>query len=136
MIFVDTSAFFALINPDDAMHQRSKTLWSDALEARRGLITTNYVELEASALLQNRLGLAAVRQFHRLLRPCSVRWIDEALHRAGVEILLGQNRRKLSLVDCTSIAAMRSLGIDRTFAFDRHFAQFGFGLLEPPSKPI
>ncbi len=44
--------------------------------------------------------------------------------------MLSQSRRRLSLVDCSSFEVMHRRGIDRCFAFDRHFRQQGFTPLE------
>ncbi|RME55690.1 MAG: VapC toxin family PIN domain ribonuclease, partial [Caldilineae bacterium] len=44
-------------------------------------------------------------------------------------MVVGANRRGLSLVDCTSFVVMQQLGIDTAFAFDNHFKEQGFTLL-------
>ena len=72
------------------------------------LFTHNYVLLETTALLQNRLGLAAVRVFHEDVVPLlSIDWITGESHRAGLEAVLASGRRKLSLVDCISFLSSR-----------------------------
>ncbi len=130
MIFVDTSALFALLNPDDDANQRARRSWEAALALRESLVTTNYVEVEAISLLQRRAGMAAIARLRQALRPCRVHWIDRELHVAATELFLEQNRRKLSIVDCTSILVMQKLAIGKAFAFDKHFAEFGFAGVE------
>ncbi len=56
----------------------------------------------------------------------SIYWMDAAADAAGVAALFAANRRKLSLVDCTSFQIMRQLGVDTAVAFDDHFAEQGF----------
>ncbi len=131
IVFVDTSAFLAVFDADDAHHGTAREVWEELLtDASTTLLTTSYVLIETYALLQRRLGMAAVRAFSQDAMPVlSVQWIDEARHRMGVEALLAANRRRLSLVDCVSFECVRSAGADRVFAFDRHFAQQGFALL-------
>ena len=91
------------------------------------LWTTNYVILESTALLQNRIGMEAVQNFHRNLVPLlHVKWIDPQLHADALAIYLATNQRRLSLVDCSSFTAMRLLKIDTVFAFDGHFSEQGF----------
>ncbi len=126
MIFVDTSALFAVHDGDDLAHGRASQAWVEMLESKARLVTTNYVETEATALFQRRLGMHAVRALFQSLRACRVHSIDSDIHSAGVEMLLTQNRRHLSLVDCTSFATMRRLGITQAFAYDRDFEEFGF----------
>jgi predicted nucleic acid-binding protein len=128
--FVDTSAILAVLDGDDVQHGRAKRIWSELVSAEDDLLTTSYVLVETYALVQARLGLDATRSLNDDVVPViRVTWVDESLHRAGVTALLTAQRRDLSLVDCISFETMRRLGIERAFAFDRHFRQQGFGLI-------
>jgi len=40
-IFIDTSAFYALLDRDDAYHPRAKRAWTDLLKAEHALVTSN-----------------------------------------------------------------------------------------------
>lgn len=129
-IFVDTSALYALLDRDDQMHRRAAETWERLLRDGSVVITTNYVVVETSALVQRRLGGDAVQALHTALLPLlSIEWIGEAVHSAAVQVLLGSARRKLSLVDCTSFPVMRAAGAGSAFCFDAHFRQQGFELL-------
>lgn len=87
-------------------------------------------------MLQHRFGLPALRLFHEDIFPLvHVVWVDEHLHREAAEAVLAANRRQLSLVDCTSFATARRLGIKTVFSFDRHFIEQGFNCLPEPEKP-
>ena len=126
-VFVDTSAFLAILNPTDTNHTTATSTWENLLQRENQRIVTNYVLLETIALAQRRHGLQSVQGFQLSVLPVlSIYWIDAAIHAAGVAALLAANRRQLSLVDCTSFHSMRQLGIDRVFAFDQHFAEQGF----------
>lgn len=128
--FIDTSAFFALLDSDDANHNPARNLWSNLVTERTALVSSNYVLLETIVLLQNRLGVAAVRGFHEDIVPLiGVEWVDHEIHSAGMAALLSSGKRALSLVDCTSFEVMRRLGIKKAFVFDRHFKQQGFQVL-------
>lgn len=125
--FIDTSAFFALLDRDDANHKKAKKIWSDVLNPENTLITSNYVIVESFALIQHRLGLEAVRGFQEDMLPLiNIEWIDAEIHKSGVSALLAASRRRLSLVDCVSFETMRTLGIKTVFAFDPHFTEQGF----------
>lgn len=126
-VFVDTSAFFALLDRDDANHARAKKTWTDLLGRDDTLITSNYVIVESSALVQHRLGVEALRGFYEDMLPLvNVEWIDEQRHRSGMSALLAASRRKLSLVDCVSFEVMRETGVKTAFVFDPHFDEQGF----------
>ncbi len=129
-VFVDTSALYALLVRTEEGHAEVSAAFEDLLENGRPLVTTNYVLLESVALLQYRLGLAPVHDLERSLVPLMTRrWIDESLHRRALERLLRTDRKKLSLVDCTSLVLMEDEGIGEALALDRSFASEGFGLI-------
>ncbi|MGH9661776.1 MAG: type II toxin-antitoxin system VapC family toxin [Bryobacteraceae bacterium] len=129
-VFIDTSAFYALLDQDDSNHARALAVWRRLLQDGARLMTHNYVLVETSALVQHRLGLTAVRVFQDDVVPLlGVEWISEARHRAGVTAVLAASRGKLSLVDCISFQTMREGGVRSAFCFDRHFYEQGFDVL-------
>lgn len=131
-VFVDTSALYALLDRDDRTHARAKASWMSLLsDDPSALVTTSYVLVETAALVQRRLGLTAVRALVEDIRPViRTIWVDEALHDAAEQRLVGEERRGLSFVDCASFEAMARERTTRAFAFDRHFAERGFGLAQ------
>src|SRR3989304_395326 len=99
-IFIDTSAFYALLDRDDESHQKAKRAWADLLNDENTLVTSNYVLVEAFALLQHRLGIEAVRGFQNDILPSvNVEFVNSEIHRSSVSALLSASRRNLSLVD-------------------------------------
>jgi predicted nucleic acid-binding protein len=134
-LFVDTSAFIAVLDADDPHHAEAGPYWVEAVRERREIVTTNYVIVEAAAVLQRRLGMQAVRLFVTDLLPLvSTQRIEEDVDQAAWAALLAANRRSLSLVDCASFEVMRRLGIRTAFAFDGHFNEQGFSV-EPTGHP-
>lgn len=130
MIFVDTSAFLAILSTDDINHQRASLCWRNLLEEGQMLFSNNYVVVESIALIQKRLGLEKVRDFQtEILLLLQIEWVDEAQHITAIETVLQTNRRKLSLIDCSAFQTMRRLGIDTAFTFDPHFAEQGFTVI-------
>jgi len=128
-IFIDTSAFLAVIDADDDYHAAAKRAWGEILASGSLLVTSNYILVETFALVQNRLGLQAIRVFQEDIVPLlSTRWVDATIHTAATSALLAANRTKLSLVDCVSFEVMRNAAIRRVFTFDRHFQEQGFDL--------
>lgn len=127
MVFIDTSAFYALLDRDDANHRKAKNILDKILLSQNTLITSNYVLVESFALMQNRLGLPAVRGFQEDMLPLiNIEWVNSSAHKSGVSALLAASKRRLSLVDCVSFELMRNLGIKKVFAFDPHFEEQGF----------
>ena len=129
-VFVDTSAFLALLNRNDEFHEAARGIVEQLAAREETLICTNYILLETFALLRYRLGLDAARTFQEDVFPVlQVEWVDQAVHMAGVTAVLAAARKKLSLVDCVSFDVMRHLGIKQVFTFDPHFAEQGFDCL-------
>ncbi|MCX6053621.1 MAG: PIN domain-containing protein [Chloroflexi bacterium] len=129
-IFVDTSAFLAVLNETDQYHQKAKQLWTEVLASDTVLLSSNYVLLETTALLQHRFGMDSVRLFENSLQPViEVLWVEESIHKQGMGILITANRRNLSLVDCISFEVMRQARLEKVFTFDPHFSEQGFIVL-------
>jgi len=129
-VYVDTSALYALLDADNIQHSAARDAWVALMERSEELLCSSYVLVESFALVQARLGLAAVRTLQNDLLPVvAVHWVDQTLHEAAVSALLTAGREQLSLVDCVSFELMRRLGLRTAFTFDRHFGEQGFGCL-------
>lgn len=130
-VFLDTSALLALMDADEARHHEAGRIWTQLIDGNVTIVTTNYVLVETYALTQRRLGSAAVRALTDDLLPVvHVEWVERQAHERAVSALVAVNRRELSLVDAVSFDLMRQRGLDHAFAFDRHFGEAGFTLLE------
>ena len=92
-VFVDTSGLYAVFDRDNENHSRAKQAWAEWLRDGAVLLTNNYVLLETSALLQHRIGVAALRALHEEVAPLlQVDWVSEEQHRAAVEAVLAAGR--------------------------------------------
>ncbi|OQY37499.1 MAG: VapC toxin family PIN domain ribonuclease [Chloroflexota bacterium] len=129
-IYIDTSALIAILAEDDKYHRLAKEIWIELLEQKASLVCNNYTLLETFSLIQNRYGIHILSKFQNLAVPAlHIRWLTVEEHNIAVENVLHTNRRHLSLVDCSSFASMRRLGIHKAFTFDKHFAEQGFECL-------
>ena len=129
-VFVDTSALYAVLDADDDEHSRAVAEWHRLVRGAFPLVTTSYVLVETTALVQHRLGMDAARALDQDIRPVlKVEWIGEDLHATGMASMLAAGRRRLSLVDCVSFAFMSRAGLREVFAFDEHFAERGFSCI-------
>jgi predicted nucleic acid-binding protein len=132
-VFVDTSAFYALMVRTDEAHPAVRGAVSQLLASERPLWTTSFVVVETMALLQQRIGLAAARDFDEEVLPVvRVTWVDEALYRRGTDRLWREDRRHVSLVDAVSFEFMKREGIRIACAVDSDFEAAGFDLLPGP----
>jgi predicted nucleic acid-binding protein len=130
MIFVDTSAFLALLDMGDENHERATRQWDTLLEKGQECATNSYVILESIAIAQKRLGLQAVQDLsEQVLEHIHTDWIDKVEHTQALKMVLATKRRRLSMVDCTAFQSMRRLEIETAFTFDSHFRQQGFKVI-------
>lgn len=126
-VFVDTSALYARMDSDDSRHADARTALRGIAAGPERLETTNYVVVETAALVQRRLGSAAVRAlFDDVLPSVDAVWVDPEVHGAAVAALLVARGARLSLVDLVSFEVMRRRGIRTAFTFDADFAEQGF----------
>lgn len=129
-IFADTSGLLAVVLEADPGHARASEAWRAMNEGGEVIVTTNYVVLEFLAVLQRRHGMSSVRAALRtVLLGVGVVYVDQEIDERALESFLAANRRDLSMVDCTSFATMRSLGIERAFTVDPHFSEQGFDVM-------
>lgn len=129
MIFLDTSAIYALADRSDANHDRAKRQFAHILKTSWPVVTHNYVLVESFALLQHRLGLASAVALQESSRAFEVVWIDEDLH-GEAATRWSRGRRSLSFVDQVSFVLMERRRIEVAFAFDPDFVKAGFQLSE------
>src|SRR3989442_92709 len=62
----------------DPRHQRAKERFQALLEAGEGVLTHNYVLVEAMALIQHRLGVVAALKFAHSASAFEIGWVDRA----------------------------------------------------------
>jgi predicted nucleic acid-binding protein len=134
-VFVDTSALYVLLVKTEEGHEAVSEVFRDLAESGRRLVTSNYVLLETTALLQHRIGLGAARDLEANVVPLlDILWVAEAQHRRALERLFRADRRGLSLVDCSSFQLMEAEGIQEALTLDSDFAREGFRLLPSHSS--
>jgi len=129
-IYVDTSAFYALLDRADPYHKEASSLWGTLMDNNFILVTTNYVVSETMKLLQKKIGFEAARVWYKdILGVLDVLWIDEGIHRQAYELWLNLGRIPLNFIDCTSFVSMHHHQIERAFCFKRAFKIHGFNLI-------
>jgi predicted nucleic acid-binding protein len=126
MIFLDTSAIYALADKADPNHITAYKKFDLASKSGETFLLHNYVLVESAALLQSRLGLQSALLFLEDAQRFEVEWVDSDLHEEAAKELKRIGKRGIGLVDCTSFFVMRRRGIEKVFAFDPDFEDQGF----------
>ena len=126
MIFLDTSAIYALADKADPNHATAYKKFDLASKSGEIFLLHNYVLVESATLLQARLGLQSALLFLEDAQAFEVEWVDLDLQQEGVRELKKIGKRGISLVDCTSFLVMRRRDVKKVFAFDPDFQEQGF----------
>jgi len=130
LIFVDTSAWYAVEVEDDVNHEKACKFLSLIASGKYGIsITTDYVLDQTLTLLRSRRDLTSATTFmDKIKKSSSVRvfWIDENLFEKALNIFQKSNQKSWSFTDCTSFVLMHELSISEAFTFDSHFREAAF----------
>ena len=119
----DSSAVLALLDANDADHKCAVAVAGQIASERRPSFITNYIEVEAHALLLRKLGRMLAREWLLTGGLPVVRALpaEESLAR---EIVARHSDKNWSLCDAISFAVMDARGVKRAFTFDHHFLQY------------
>jgi uncharacterized protein len=128
-IFADTFYFLALLNRNDAAHQKARTISENLTEP---ILTTAWVltevadALAAPNLRQTFLSLIQTLRSdpHTTIVPPTQTLFDQ-----GLEFYAERPDKDWTLTDCISFVVMEQYGIRQSLTGDRHFEQAGFQAL-------
>ena len=135
MVFVDSWAWFALLDLDNADHEIAQLANEELFERGATFVTTNFVLSEAVTLIRYKLNHSAALRFRRTIRQMvadaalTVVRISEEQETAAGEFFDRYSDVDFSFTDCTSFAVMRELGLTEVFTADGHFRMMGFVLI-------
>ena len=124
--FVDTSAFYAFLDPDDQWHARALEGFGNLGRRRTVLTTSNLVVAETYRLTSQRLGPMEARAWLDMLDDVNIRFQTEDEHLRTMGLLPAGTGTRLSYTDAASLVAMELAGIRSVFSFDRDFEYRGF----------
>jgi predicted nucleic acid-binding protein len=124
-LFVDTSIWYAIADSSECDNARAKEI----VKSGEPLVTSDHILVETWMLLSRRLGRPVADRFWGILREgaVAVETVGPADLEAAWQIGLDWSHQDFSIVDRTSFAVMRRLGIERAASLDDHFAVFRFG---------
>ena len=129
-VFVDTGAWFAASVPSDPDHAAAVAFMRSNGER---LVTSDYIYNELLTLFRSRGHLDRGKDW--LTQVQQRRWevvrVTRADIRLATDVFFSFADKEWSFTDCTSRVLMERLGVQRAFAFDEHFRQFGTVVVVP-----
>ncbi|MBU4223591.1 MAG: type II toxin-antitoxin system VapC family toxin [Euryarchaeota archaeon] len=135
MIFVDTSAFLAIVNEKDNNHAAAIQFLDEIKNGKiriRKIITSDYIIDETLTRIRYSVGHKEAVEWGKDILASKViekMEIEVELFRSAWELFRTYDDKKLSFTDCTSFALMKKRGIEKVFSFDEDFKRPGFILL-------
>ena len=133
IIFVDTSAWYAIQDKSDANHNIAAIFVKESMARKYRMVTTNYILDETYTLILERIGYKFAVQFKHIVdimlnsHTLTIIRISESIEESAWEVFEQFNvDKKWSFTDCTSKVVMEERRIDEVFAFDGDFKQMGF----------
>jgi predicted nucleic acid-binding protein len=131
VIFVDTSAWFALSVPSEPEHGRVVEWLSSN---REPLLTTDYIIDEVLTLMRMRREAHRARHLGQQLlegRIATIEWVLQVDVFQAWRVYQDFEDKNWSFTDCVSRVVMERLGIQTAFALDDDFRQFGTVVVVP-----
>lgn len=136
-VFVDSSRFIAILNPNDGLHQRALDV-SRTMESVQ-TVTTEMVLVEVlnyfacyGAVIRER-----AERTVRLLRSSTEITVfpqSSELFGKGLNLYAQRPDKEWSVTDCASFVTMQEFGTTEALTHDHHFVQAGYAaLLREPS---
>ena len=134
MIFVDTGAWIAILNPNDQYHCEAIAIYNNLRDQETQLLTTDYVIDEAVTRLRydtNHSVAVAFLEFignAEIAGGLTVLAIDKDLFEKAKALFRQYDSARLSFTDCTSFVVCHENNIREAFAFDQHFSMMEINL--------
>lgn len=131
-LFVDTSAWYSLVNAAHRDHNVLARELRQQIRSGAQLVSTNLVVAETHALLLRRAGRHAAFAFLESVSqsPNQVETITPERTATAISGWIEPfSDQSFSLADAASFAVMTELGIREALTLDSHFAAAGFVML-------
>ncbi|RPJ49623.1 MAG: PIN domain-containing protein [Acidobacteria bacterium] len=127
-LFVDTSAWFALIDKNDQNHRRAAEFLHQLSETPILFHLTDYIVDETTTLLRIKVSHRRAVAFLDYLKTGAniVRsHVSPDLLVEAENLFRRYKDKKWSLTDCVSFAYMDQEGLQDVFSFDANFREYG-----------
>lgn len=130
-IFVDASAFIALLVETDSNHARAAEIAARLASEDAELVTSNMVIAEVLTVVSMRFRKALAIQFGTRMMQGGVRIVHPSafLFERAWHVWKDELRKDVSFVDVMSFAIIEDMAIPEAFSFDQHFLKRRFEVL-------
>ena len=126
-IFIDTGAFCAFSDRSDYYHFLAVKQFTDLLQKRTPIVTSNFIIDETYTWIRYRLGPKPSMEFLKSMHDSrgkgllEIITVEHSLEDRAMRLLQKFHDQNLSYTDATNIAIIQEQHIRTVFTFDKHF---------------
>ncbi|MCE5329083.1 PIN domain-containing protein [bacterium] len=127
-LFIDSSAFFALLDKNDTCHEKSLKFFNEIKENFYPF-TSDFILSESFTLIRRKLGIGIATKLGEVVFSSNILkifYIDENLILESYDLFKKYEDWQFSFTDCSSFIVMKNFRISKAFCFDEHFVNMGF----------
>ena len=127
-IFVNSSGWLALYNPNDPNHPAARALWEELRSQPVRFVTTDYVLDQVFTALKMFGSLQAAQAFNELVKRSSLMrlfMVDSVIFDRAWDIFVEDAPPHWTFTDCINYAVVKYLAVDEVFTFDPGFSAPG-----------
>ena len=132
IVFVDISAWLALINKSDVFHVKAKNIRDILLRDNIQFVVTDYVVVEvANSLSKIPWRSSAIQLINSIQLSENIRVVEinKEIYNEAWGLYSKRTDKEWGLTDCASFVVMKRYAITVAFTNDHHFEQMGFNIL-------
>jgi predicted nucleic acid-binding protein len=124
-IFVNTSGWLALYNPNDPNHGAAKALWEELRGQSVRFVSTDYVMDQVYTVIKVFGSLHTVQAIHTLVNTSALMRLfmtDSVIFDRAWKLFVEDEHPQWTFTDCVNYAVIQYLGVSEVFTFDPNFA--------------
>ncbi|HEY6364708.1 MAG TPA: PIN domain-containing protein [Candidatus Binatia bacterium] len=95
-VFLDTGAFLALADEDDKYHSAATSTYTELLQAKAQLLTSNFVLSETYSLIRFKVGHRAAVEFMKSFAGIKILRVSEAIEQTAKLIFVRYDDKDFS----------------------------------------
>ncbi len=129
-VLVDTDAIVALLNEQDASHQKALETTNFLVRNSLSFVISNFCFGESLTVVSKKIGhREAVQYLHQVKGGLfEILTVDERLEDMAYTIFERQTSKNVSFIDCTNMAILTRYRWNTIFSFDKIYPKNGFKL--------
>lgn len=133
--FIDASAWIAIVDPNEANHQKARDFFEYLLERDAKLVTNNYVIDQVLDVLKEHFDIDLVAEFMKIIEESILTinlrmdWISKRVRRAAINNFLRSSNKDLKLYHFYLKETIKRKKVDMIFSYDPNVFEFGIPVM-------